>query len=233
LESSSFKENLAFTPQEITLLIYDSRDILAEFAINHQGGIMNATVIDNTTVRPHCGVCWSAIFAGALVAFALGALFNLLNTGLGLVTFPESFRASVALSIGGYIWLIICGIIAMFIAGFVAGKIFRRSTEGGSCGGFLHGFLAWSLALLLSLLIAAHFAHIAAPAFANAKTENTAVATNQNEAAPLNQRELQQAADVLGGATLGIFIIFLIGALSAGVGGYVAARRDSVTTTRV
>lgn len=183
----------------------------------------------DTTVRStpvsdstRCAVSWSAIIAGALVAFSLSALFNLLNTGLGLVTFPESFRALATLTIAGYLWLIICGIVAMFLAGYVAGKIYSHYSAT-PCGGGLHGFLAWSLALLLSVMIASHFA--------SASAQSTAVANqhDRNEiAVHIGDKGLaaEHAADILGGATLGIFFIFLIGAAAATIGGHIAAKKD-------
>lgn len=186
----------------------------------------------DTTVRStdissssRCTVSWSAIIAGALVAFSLSALFNLLNTGLGLVTFPESFRALAAVTIAGYVWLIICGIVAMFLAGFVAGKIYRHYCVA-PCGGGLHGFLAWSLALLVSVMIASHFASASAQsaAVANQTDRNTIAIRigDQN----LAEHRAAQAADILGGATLGVFFIFLVGAVAATIGGHIAAKKD-------
>lgn len=190
---------------------------------------MDTPVRNNTVAGPNrCAVSWSAIFAGALVAFALSALFNLLNAGLGLVVFPESFRALTALSIAGYIWLIICGIIAMFIAGLVAGKVYRHYSPS-ACGGGLHGFLAWSVALLLTVIVAAHFAHATAEtAAAGAKENRTAISTqvDENTDSETAKDRAENAADVLGGATLGVFFIFLLGAAAATAGGYVGARKD-------
>jgi uncharacterized integral membrane protein len=186
----------------------------------------------DTTVRStpvsdssRCAVSWSAIIAGALVAFSLSVLFNLLNTGLGLVTFPESFRALATLTIAGYLWLIICGIVAMFLAGFVAGKVYRHYSAS-PCGGGLHGFLAWSLALLLSVIIASHFASASAQSAAVAnQSTHTDMAIRIGDRSLAEQRA-EQAADILGGATLGIFFIFLIGAAAATAGGHFAAKKD-------
>lgn len=183
--------------------------------------VRSTTVSDST----NCAVSWSAIIAGALVAFSLSALFNLLNAGLGLVTFPESFHSLATLTIAGYIWLIICGIVAMFLAGYVAGKIYRHYALA-TCGGGLHGFLAWSLALLLSVIIASHFVSASAQsaAVANQNTR-TDMAVRIGDRGLAEQRA-EQAAEALGGATLGIFFIFLIGAVAATAGGHIAAKKD-------
>lgn len=189
---------------------------------------MDTSVRDNST-HHCCAVSWSAIIAGALVAFSLSVLFRLLNTGLGLVTFPESFHAPASLSILAYVWLIICAIVAMFCAGYVAGKIFRHHSSS-SCGGFIHGFLAWSLALLLSIMIAAHFAQAGAHVLAANVAESTNVEANATQNDATSEQRTEHAATVLGGVTLGIFFLFLIGAASASLGGYVGAKRDDTQT---
>jgi hypothetical protein len=167
--------------------------------------------------RSCCLVSWSSIIAGALVAFSLSALLNLLNTGLGLMAFPETFRSMLGVSAGGYIWLIICAIVAMFLAGLVAGHLARH--RGGAYGA-LHGFLAWSLALLLTVTIAVH---IIAPATA-ASQANADRAENSRMMDQQSVSQVEQAAEAAGTATLGIFFIFLVGAISAGVGGFVGAK---------
>lgn len=168
-----------------------------------------------------CGVSWSAVIAGALVAFSLSALFNLLNAGLGLVAFPESFH-SLSVSAGGYIWLLICSIILMFIAGWVAGKIGKRYCA--AVFGVLHGFLAWSLALLLAVFIAGHFARVGAEAADRVQ----AVSDSRVDAERILDRRdgvrAEQAADVAGTASIGLFCLFLVGAAAACVGGYVGAK---------
>jgi hypothetical protein len=182
------------------------------------------TSVRNTPVLPdsECAISWSAVIAGALVAFSLSALFNLLNTGLGLVTFPNSFVALTTLSIGGYIWLILCGIIAMYLAGYVAGSINRHHHAGSACGGWLHGFLAWSLALLLFVIIASHFAQAGAHSLAAAQ-ESTNLTVVGDHA--ITQERAVEAANMLGGVTLGVFFSFLLGAIAAGLGGYMGAKR--------
>lgn len=182
---------------------------------------MDTSVRSNTVVtdRSLCAVSWSAIIAGALVAFSLSTLFHLLNAGLGLVSFPESFRALTTVTIAGYIWLIVCGIIAMFLAGLVAGKIYRHFSPS-ACSGALHGFLAWSLALLLSVFVAAHFVNSAAQvANANANANDITVRVGDRS---VNEDRTEQAANVLGGASLGIFFVFLLGAAAATAGGYLS-----------
>lgn len=199
---------------------------------------MDAVIRDDKLARTpgHCSLSWSAVIAGALVAFSLSVLFNLLNAGLGLVSFPESFRGFGVLSAGAYIWLIICAIVAMFIAGWVAGRIVRHFA--GACYGFLHGFLAWSLALLFTIFIAAHFAHAAAAAAAaRSAVENRPEAARVVERATApdtttaDNVTIEQAADIAGTTTLGIFFIFLLGALAAGVGGYVGAKNHGTLGT--
>jgi hypothetical protein len=186
---------------------------------------MDTSVRTNTTPvnTTGCAVSWSAIFAGALVAFSLSVLLNLLNTGLGLITFPSFLGAIATLSIGGYIWLLICGIVAMFIAGFVAGKVYRHFSTS-SCGGALHGFLAWSLALLLSLVVVAHFLQAGAHTLAAAK-ETTSVNVDVADHT-IDAQKTETAVTALGAVTTGVFFTFLLGAVAATFGGYIGSKRD-------
>lgn len=184
------------------------------------------TTVRNNPIETHqsgCAVSWTAIVAGALTAISLSFLFNLLNAGLGLVSFPNLFGGLVSLSIGGLLWVILCTIVAMFIAGYVAGKI-HRHYFGVGCGGCLHGFLAWSLALLLSLIVAAHFVQAGAHAIEAAK-ETTTVNIDVGEHGVASERA-QTAVSVLGGVTLGAFFTFLLGAAAASVGGHLGNKRD-------
>lgn len=174
----------------------------------------------------HCVISWSAIIAGALIAFALSALFNLFNAGLGFVVFPETFHVLTTLTITSYIWLIICGVIAMFIAGYATGKI-MRCNSASPCNGFLHGFLAWSLALLLALTLASHFAQTAAQMTAATQVSSNTqsdMASSETPADVSSSSQTTQSSQAVGGATIGLFLIFLFGALAAGLGGYFGVR---------
>lgn len=184
---------------------------------------MDTVIKDDKTCHTNCFLSWSAIIAGALVAFSLSALCNLLNAGLGLVAFPESFRGMVGLGAAGYVWLIICGIIAMFIAGWVAGRIVKGRVA--ACFGLLHGFLAWSLALFITLYVAGHF--VSNAAHAGISVDNRAEAARIiDQDMPRNDLTREDVANAAGTMSLGIFFIFLVGAMSAAVGGYVGAKNN-------
>lgn len=192
---------------------------------------MDTVIRDEKLTRTgFCLISWTAVIAGALIAFSLSALLNLLNAGLGLMAFPQNYHSMAGVTAGGYIWLILCGVIAMLIAGWVTGRIVRN--QANACHGLLHGFLAWSLALLVSLFLASHFAVAAAEAL-DKTTASTAVerpdatrvmdhdTTTPNEAA-----RAEQAADNTGTATIGLFLVLLLGAIAACVGGYLGAKSD-------
>ncbi len=202
---------------------------------------MDTTIKDTRPLTDNksscCIVSWSAIFAGALIAFSLSALFNLLNAGLGLVLFPETFHALLSLSVAGYIWLIICGIIALFIAGFITGKILRYYSTS-PFNGMLHGFLAWSLALLVTVMLASHFATAAAsqiPAGVQVAVDGTQSAQNETTSSSstsdnmADNQHVAQESKAIGGATIGIFFIFLLSAIAAIIGGYLGTKTGRFT----
>jgi hypothetical protein len=202
-----------------------------------------------------CGwVSWSAIIAGAITAFALSILINLLNAGLNLVPFPGFFQALAGTGVGGFIWLIICSIVIMFLAGLLAGAIVHH--VAGACSGFIHGFLAWSLGTLLLLVLVPHLAGSsttgagagaagAAAANAAANTvaasqgepsntlgsagENTETATNQVAAAG---NQMATAVQNTPASNIGFLITYLLGAIAAGIGGVVGTKTGTSGTTR-
>lgn len=185
---------------------------------------MNTVVREDNALNAHtlnrCSVSWSAIVAGALVAFSLGVIFNILNAGLGLVAFPETYRGLIGIGIGGYLWLLVCGIVSMFLAGFVSGILSRHLN---TCFGALHGFLAWSLALLLSFLLISQLAAAGTRALsnANARTVSVRITDGSNF-----RRFADETTDAAGTATIGIFFLLLVGAASAVTGGYMGAKKE-------
>jgi hypothetical protein len=168
-------------------------------------------------VRRFSHISWSAIIAGALIAFSLSALFNMFNAGIGLITFPQLLRGLAEVGVGGYIWLLVCSIVAMFLAGLATGYIGRYLD--GACYGFLQGFIAWSLALLVTFIITIHLADIGAQVLSRVNPDNRVDVSRV-----ISQHNIAGAAQSGGSATLGVFFIFLVGAISAAVGGSIGAK---------
>ena len=104
--------------------------------VRERGGF----VVPSTLIR------WGAVFAGALVAFSLQALFTTLwrafagdpDTGTGI------FADYLNWWIGG------SAIFSLFVGGVLAGWL---STVRGFVSGFMHGLTVWALVLFAGLFI--------------------------------------------------------------------------------
>src|SRR4029078_6822296 len=99
-----------------------------------------------------CPVYWSAIWAGALSALAVGLMFGLIGTALGahqvgkkIVNLHDlSFWGLVFSVAGAFFSFVVCCWVASSIAGF------RRAEDAA-----LHGALAWLVAVPMVLLLGA------------------------------------------------------------------------------
>lgn len=97
-------------------------------------------------------VSWGAIIAGALTAFAVVTMLNLLGLGIGLSTIDPMTENDPfsGLGTGTLIWLGLSNLAALFVGGMVAGRMsgYPSQKDGG-----LHGFLAWALYAVVSFLL--------------------------------------------------------------------------------
>lgn len=96
-------------------------------------------------------LCWSAIFAGALVGVGLGFLLHLYGVAISLSAFSSSQQGASVIAIGGLLGMLIGVIAAMATAGFVAGYLGRYHYYQ-THGGVIYGFITWSLILLISAM---------------------------------------------------------------------------------
>lgn len=97
-------------------------------------------------------ISWGAILAGALTAFTLAFLLNLLGWGIGLTSinpFTDSDPFE-GLGIATLIWWILSNLAALFVGGLVAA---RTAGLPSSADGGIHGFLSWGMYLVLSVFI--------------------------------------------------------------------------------
>ena len=102
----------------------------------------------------HPLVSWSSIFAGAVVAIALGAVFNLIGIAIGAALFnPFHFeRHEDAMSAEGGLYVMFAQFVAFQIAGYIAA---RSSRFPDHFGGALTGLLVWALAVTFAVSLAA------------------------------------------------------------------------------
>lgn len=128
-------------------------------------------------VYKHKSMTWSAVIAGALIAFGLTFLFNILLVGVGLVVYSNTSQGAPELAFYGFLVTLIGGTILLFFAGYKTGKLIKHCprhyattevtgnvTDKGiiDCGcyhGMTHGFLAWVLYLIISLAFFSVIAH--------------------------------------------------------------------------
>lgn len=97
-------------------------------------------------------VSWGAIFAGAVIAVALTALFGLLGLGLGFDAIDPTERNSLeGIPKATLAWWAVISVLATGIGGFVAGRL--AGIPRGLTGA-LHGLSVWAVTTLLTLWLA-------------------------------------------------------------------------------
>lgn len=173
---------------------------------------------------------WNAILVPALLAIGLSFLVNIFTAGVGLSAYTTSPEGQITIMVGGFIWLFLIFYFVMFLIGYVSGVM----TQPFRCAGVLHAFAAWSLALLINVAL---FSQTAANAFGTPTYYSyKAVATStqtQTQAQPtVNQAATEDAATKMGIGVLGLFFIFLAGALGSCTGGYVGSRQPKDAVVR-
>ena len=119
-------------------------------------GRAGTTTIAAETQHAH-GICWGAVFAGALGAAALSLLLLMLGVGLGLSSVsPWAGEGASAQTFGvsTIVWITFTQLAASAMGGYLAGRLRARwlATHADEVHfrDTAHGFLAWSLATLVT-----------------------------------------------------------------------------------
>ena len=119
-------------------------------------------MIESTTAyRVHpghgVGVCWGAIFAGALAAASLSLILLLLGAGFGfsaISPWANEGASAKTMGISAILWLTLTQVAAAAVGGYLAGRLRARwaavHVDEVYFRDTAHGFLAWSVATLLS-----------------------------------------------------------------------------------
>lgn len=109
----------------------------------------SATVVSARPAGVLKRICWSAVFAGVLIALIVQIMLSLLGIGIGLGTldFAEEKNPAAGLGIGSAIWYGVTVLISLFAGGWVAGRL---SSAPRSFDGIIHGLLTWSLTTILT-----------------------------------------------------------------------------------
>jgi hypothetical protein len=98
-------------------------------------------------------ISWGAIFAGAVIAIAVGLMLNTLGAAVGATladTNVHQLPDASSFGIGAALWLLISNLIALAIGGYAAARL--SGTADGT-DGTLHGLALWAATLLVSALL--------------------------------------------------------------------------------
>lgn len=95
-------------------------------------------------------VCWSAVFAGVVMAFVTHIILNLIGVSIGAVTFAAAAPGAIEFTWGAAIWASISGIIAAFIGGYTAGRLVGEPEKSTARW---HGLVAWATSILILALV--------------------------------------------------------------------------------
>ncbi|TNC67558.1 hypothetical protein [Rubellimicrobium roseum] len=156
----------------------------------------------STYVTPDSGggpthyVDWPAIFAGAVVATAIGVVFAGFGAALGLSAIsPQRGEGNGTLSLVlTGIWALVTILVSYGIGGYVAGRMRRRfdgtTPDEVSARDSIHGMVVWGLGVLIGTWIASSLVGSAV---------NTAGNVAQGAAQAVSS-VAQGAANVVGGA---------------------------------
>ncbi|MFC0410276.1 hypothetical protein [Roseomonas elaeocarpi] len=110
-----------------------------------------ATVEGAPSVRSR--ISWGAIFAGAVIALAIGLMLNVLGAAVGATLVDATSRQTPDASsfgIGAGIWLLVANLIGLAVGGYAAARL--SGTADGT-DGTLHGFAVWAATFLVSAVL--------------------------------------------------------------------------------
>ncbi|WP_237180478.1 hypothetical protein [Roseomonas haemaphysalidis] len=98
-------------------------------------------------------VSWGAIFAGAIVALAVGLMLNVLGAAVGATLVDATARSTPNASsfgIGAGVWLLVSNLIGLGLGGYVAARL---SGTASSTDATLHGMTMWATSFLISAVL--------------------------------------------------------------------------------
>jgi len=181
-------------------------------------------------------VSWGALIAGALIALIVHLMLTLLGLGVGAMTLEPTGGQAVpeGLGIGAAIWSGVSVLIAMFVGGWFAGYLAGAPEK---TDGALHGLVAFALATLVSLWLVTSAAGTLFAGAGSAMQGPLGQQAEQGQAPQAMQQAGQQgeqaadtAASAVAQAGLWGFIVLLLGAVVAGLGGMLGAPADAPYT---
>jgi hypothetical protein len=176
-------------------------------------------------------VSWGAVFAGAVIAVAIGAMLNLLGVAVGVTALGAGGSDdAAAITATGGIWLAVSTVIALVIGGYVAA---RSASDPDHHEGALHGAAVWAVSFLLAFFLTGSLA--SGTAFTALQAAGSAAdgvrgfsaadaADTARAAAAGSRRAGDEAARALSGASFWAFATMLVSLIGAMIGGTLGAR---------
>jgi hypothetical protein len=158
---------------------------------------MNTTLPAATTDGSY--VDWPAIFAGSVVAVAIGMLLTAFGTALGLasITLDGTDKSSTFELIMTALWLVLTMIAAYLAGGYIAGRMRRRvetsSKDELTVRDGVNGLVVWGLGTILSAMLLSNIVSLAA------NTAGTVVAGAGQTAGAIAQTAGTAVSGLVGG----------------------------------
>lgn len=118
---------------------------------------MNTTLPASTSDAPY--VDWPAIFAGTVVAVAIGLLLTTFGAALGLssITLDGSDQSSTLELVLTALWMVLTLVAAYLAGGYIAGRMRRRSDASTddevTARDGINGLVVWALGTILSAML--------------------------------------------------------------------------------
>ncbi|MFZ4406586.1 MAG: hypothetical protein ACOYOH_04555 [Paracraurococcus sp.] len=98
-------------------------------------------------------ISWGAVFAGGVVAVAVGTMLNILGVAIGTSAVDATAGTTPgasAFGIGAGIWLLAANLIGLAVGGYTAARL---SGSADGTDGVLHGLSVWAIGFLLSAVL--------------------------------------------------------------------------------
>lgn len=118
---------------------------------------MNTTLPAPTSDAPY--VDWPAIFAGTVVAVAIGLLLTTFGAALGLssITLDGSDQSSTLELVLTALWMVLTLVAAYLAGGYIAGRMRRRidtaTDDEVTARDGINGLVVWGLGTILSVML--------------------------------------------------------------------------------
>jgi len=104
-------------------------------------------------VSPLPRISWGAVFAGAIMALAIGLMLNVLGAAVGATLVDATARDTPDASsfgIGAGLWLLVSNLIGLVVGGYAAARL---SGTASNTDATLHGMAMWAASFLISAVL--------------------------------------------------------------------------------